>query len=160
MIDRRLDYELYRGIREGRRLPALCFVKNNADLRYLEEKYNVVSRFPFIRAVGVELDYKGAIELSSSPYVEYLTCQPKVTTLDDESKESIIDNTYLYDSVVEALGIETKLTGRGVTLCIMDTGVNTHSDLSIPRQRIKEFYDVENHLDYPYDDNGHGTFVA
>ena len=52
------------------------------------------------------------------------------------------------------------LTGRGVTLCVLDTGVAPHLDISVPRDRIKEFRDFVGEGEHPYDDNGHGTFVA
>ena len=42
----------------------------------------------------------------------------------------------------------------------MDTGVNLHSDFSIPKERIMHFVDIVGGEEYPYDDNGHGTFVA
>jgi len=53
-----------------------------------------------------------------------------------------------------------ELTGEGVTLCVMDTGINPHCDLSVPRNRIVHFEDMVGGEDKPYDDNGHGTFVA
>ncbi len=53
-----------------------------------------------------------------------------------------------------------QLDGRGVTLCVMDTGVSPHIDLSLPSSRIKYFKDFINDEQLPYDDNGHGTFVS
>lgn len=56
--------------------------------------------------------------------------------------------------------ISPELDGSGVTMCVMDTGVSPHSDLSIPRERIVHFADMIGGERCPYDDNGHGTFVA
>lgn len=47
-----------------------------------------------------------------------------------------------------------------MTLCVMDTGVSAHLDLSVPRERIVHFVDMIGEQSEPYDDNGHGTFVA
>jgi serine protease AprX len=53
-----------------------------------------------------------------------------------------------------------KLTGKGVGVAIIDSGVYPHVDLITPTNRIKGFLDLINGYKYPYDDNGHGTFVS
>ncbi len=56
--------------------------------------------------------------------------------------------------------LSASLTGEGVTLCVMDTGIAVHSDLSIPKGRIVHFEDMIGGKSEPYDDNGHGTFIS
>jgi serine protease AprX len=51
----------------------------------------------------------------------------------------------------------TGVTGRGVTIAVLDTGVYRHPDL---RGRIIGFKDFVNGRTGSYDDNGHGTHVA
>ncbi len=51
----------------------------------------------------------------------------------------------------------TKLTGRGVTVAVLDTGIYPHRDLA---GRIIDFVDFINNRTEPYDDNGHGTHCA
>lgn len=53
-----------------------------------------------------------------------------------------------------------KFSGRGISIGLIDSGVFPHSDLLIPSNKIKIFVDLINSLEYPYDDNGHGTFMA
>jgi serine protease AprX len=53
-----------------------------------------------------------------------------------------------------------KLTGKGVNIAILDTGVYRHPDLTRPANRIIGFKDFINHRKMPYDDNGHGTHIA
>ena len=53
-----------------------------------------------------------------------------------------------------------KFSGRGISIGLIDSGVFPHSDLLIPSNRIRTFVDLINSLEYPYDDNGHGTFIA
>lgn len=48
-------------------------------------------------------------------------------------------------------------TGKGIGVCIMDTGIYEHIDFI---GRIWAFYDFLAFKRRPYDDNGHGTHVA
>lgn len=165
MIEKKLDFELIRKFKHGSREKSIVIVKNFQSLRYIERNFNVVAYFPFINALGIECDYSDAIALSRLPYVEYMTRQAKVSALDDlmdefgETGEKALTRVDLLSASM-ALSIETSLTGKGSTLCVLDTGVSPHLDLCLPKSRIKEFHDIDGGLDYAYDDNGHGTFVA
>lgn len=53
--------------------------------------------------------------------------------------------------------INTKYTGKGISIAFIDTGICKNNDFD---SRIKCFYDVVNHKNYVYDDCGHGTHVA
>ena len=48
-------------------------------------------------------------------------------------------------------------TGKGIGVCILDTGIYEHIDFT---GRIRTFYDFLDFKRRPYDDNGHGTHVA
>ena len=52
---------------------------------------------------------------------------------------------------------DSVLTGDGVTIAIIDTGIYQHPDLT---DRITEFVDFINNETNAYDDNGHGTHCA
>ena len=52
---------------------------------------------------------------------------------------------------------EKGITGRGVTVAVMDTGIVPHMDFD---RRILKFADYTQGRTRPYDDNGHGTHVA
>ncbi|MDI9616184.1 MAG: S8 family peptidase [Methanothrix sp.] len=62
----------------------------------------------------------------------------------------------------------TGLTGRGVTVALIDTGVDAEheslddldDDPATPDPKIVAFVDMVNNLEKPYDDNGHGTHCA
>lgn len=49
------------------------------------------------------------------------------------------------------------VTGQGIGVAVIDTGVAPHKDL---RGRIVAFHDVVNGRPDPYDDHGHGTHVS
>lgn len=53
---------------------------------------------------------------------------------------------------------EKGYTGKGKTICVIDTGIYPHEDFG---KRIIDFKDIVNGKDgQPYDDNGHGTHCA
>jgi serine protease AprX len=52
------------------------------------------------------------------------------------------------------------LTGKGITIAVVDTGIYPHPNLINPTNRIIGFVDFINGRSSPYDDNGHGTHVA
>ncbi|WP_426351034.1 S8 family serine peptidase [Alloiococcus sp. CFN-8] len=53
-----------------------------------------------------------------------------------------------------------KLTGRNISIGVIDSGVYPHGDLITPFNRIKGFVDLVGEYRYPYDDYGHGTYVC
>ncbi|HYH03106.1 MAG TPA: S8 family serine peptidase, partial [Bacillota bacterium] len=61
---------------------------------------------------------------------------------------------------------ETKLighsgyTGKGVVVALLDTGVYPHTDLTTPENRILAWHDLIRGENIPYDDHGHGTYMA
>ena len=52
------------------------------------------------------------------------------------------------------------LSGKGIGIGLIDSGTYPHHDLLTPNNKIKYFLDIINNVKYPYDDNGHGTFIA
>ena len=52
------------------------------------------------------------------------------------------------------------LTGTGIGIGLIDSGVFPHPDLISPSNKIELFEDLINNFHYPYDDNGHGTSMA
>lgn len=52
------------------------------------------------------------------------------------------------------------LTGKGVTIAVIDTGIHPHDDLTKPNNRIVAFVDLVGNRKDPYDDHGHGTHCA
>lgn len=74
-----------------------------------------------------------------------------------DKRDFHVENSGLFSPIPT---FDDSLDGSGVTLCVMDTGVSAHLDLSVPRERIVHFVDMIGEQSEPYDDNGHGTFVA
>ena len=49
------------------------------------------------------------------------------------------------------------ITGKGVGVAVLDTGIYIHEDL---KGKILGFKDFVHGKKFPYDDNGHGTHVS
>lgn len=56
--------------------------------------------------------------------------------------------------------IRQGLTGRGIGIAVMDTGIGSHPDLTEPGGCLAGFFDTVNGHSSFYDDNGHGTHIA
>lgn len=145
------------------KVDALVRVRNPLHLGILERKFNVTAMYPFIRSLRIECGLKEAIMLEKMQEVEYVFAQSKVLALVDVEPQNnfqSIQNTHSNSMFSPIPTFCDGLDGEGVTLCVMDTGISLHSDLSMPKERIIHFVDMINGGEYPYDDNGHGTFVT
>lgn len=95
--------------------------------------------------------------LTITRLVEY----PEIKYITFDSIGSICAHNVLSGNNIRAGFMkEIKLSGKGICIGIIDTGVYPHKDLKSPSQKICKFVDLINELNYPYDDNGHGTFIS
>lgn len=143
------------------KIDALVRVRNPLHLGLLEGRFDVIRSYPFIRSVGIKCGFEEAIRLERMQEVEYVSAQNRVFALSDfkdDNGEKVYSNGMFSQYPIAKFSKE--LTGEGVTLCVMDTGINPHCDLSVPKNRIVHFEDMIGGENKPYDDNGHGTFVA
>ncbi len=130
-----------------------CLIYAN-DFRSLKTKIQRLDlsffEYPFIKAVGLKLNYSQIVKFAKDNVVKFISKQTKVYAQLDISKKILgVNNFY-----------NRKIYGEDVTIAIIDTGINPHLDFCLPQNRIKKFVDLINNKNNPYDDNGHGTFVA
>ena len=64
------------------------------------------------------------------------------------------------ETVNSRWALENNISGRGIGVAILDTGIYPHKDFTARKNRIIAFKDFVNNIKEPYDDNGHGTHVA
>ena len=105
---------------------------------------------PLIDCYCIEVPYSKLTDIAALRHVKYLGADVSVKSQMDiasqEVKARIINNS--------------GYTGKGVGIAIIDTGLYPHRDFIKPKNRIKAFKDFVNNKELPYDDNGHGSFVA
>ncbi len=105
--------------------------------------------YPFINTFYVRNDMDDLNILSHQDDVAYINSNAAVQTLNLEHDYINLKNL-----------TEDKYFGKGVTICFIDTGIFPHLDFIFPHCNIIKFVDLVNKKTNPYDDNGHGTFVA
>ncbi len=101
---------------------------------------------PLIDAVAVELNHRQIARLSARADVGYIEKNGRVRALMDKAR----------GTVGAPLGTAGP-TGKGVTVAILDTGIQPHEDFM---GRIAAFRDIVDGKADPYDDHGHGTMCA
>jgi serine protease AprX len=125
----------------------MCEKVNEKILSY---KGLVIRYIPSIQCVSAYISSHVIERLLEYPQVDYIA-------FDDFS-------LLCGSSVLAANGIHlrstTKYTGKGITIGVVDSGVYPHPDIINPQSKIVKFIDLINELKYPYDDNGHGTFIS
>lgn len=95
-----------------------------------------------------------------------VNCLKRICSWDGVAKIYLdgIKKTSLYIATpsIGSTAVQKKkgLTGRGINIAILDTGIYAHPDLTRPVNRIVTFKDFINNRKQPYDDNGHGTHIA
>lgn len=113
----------------------------------LHKKVKILNEYLFIKSFRVLANKKQISELSFLSQVKFISSVSHANALMNVAKK--------------VLGIENQtLTGKGVNIAFIDTGIINHSDFVMGGKRIKFFKDFVNDKKGCYDDNGHGTFVA
>ena len=103
-----------------------------------------------VPSLVVELPYDSILELAKSRQVKRIWYDAQVKSLLNTVVPIVCGFTVK----------KTGLTGKRITIAVLDTGVYPHQDLIYPTNRIVAWADFINYRDTPYDDNGHGTHVA
>lgn len=95
----------------------------------------------------------------SSKTIERLIEYPEVDYVTFDDFAYLCGNSAAASNMVR-LSAKLKYTGKGICIGVIDSGVYPHPDLMSHYKKIDKFIDTVNGLNYPYDDNGHGTFMA
>ncbi len=118
---------------------ALKFFKDN--------NVKIIKDFSILNAYAVCFSSEKIKFAAEQKFISYISSVANVSALMDVSKKIILAD-------------KTNLTGKGVTIAFIDTGINPHLDFMLNKNRIIGFCDFVSGFKTAYDDNGHGTFVA
>lgn len=107
----------------------------------------LLNEYLFIKSFHVKLTKAEMASFSKMSQVKFISHVASASALMNISKKILgADNI--------------PLAGEGQTVAIIDTGVSRHPDFCLGENRITYFKDFISSKTEPYDDNGHGTFVA
>ena len=126
-----------------------CFLyANNFEnaQKYLKNGNINYIAYPFINCFYATLTPNKIIDLSKLGSISFITKPTKVFTLIDKAKQF--------------MNIDNNSPIPPPTIAFIDTGISPHLDFLLPYNRIIHFKDFVNNHTLPYDDNGHGTFIA
>lgn len=113
-------------------------------------KGNIIHFIPLINCICAILSPNAIERIAEFPQVDYITL---------DTSALLCGRNVLASNGITFQG-RYKLTGKDICIGLIDSGVYPHADLLNPRNKIKGFLDILNGYKYPYDDNGHGTFMS
>ena len=139
--------------------------ESDGNLAEVKSVAGLKKKYDLIPAVSLEADARGIERLKNIPGVKriYLDSVMRFSPIDEAAtgktlgtNTDTVGATYLWNYM--------NITGRNVTVAIVDTGIDyTHPDLGGclgPSCKVKAGYDFVNDRADPMDDDGHGTHCA
>ncbi|MGH2590776.1 MAG: S8 family serine peptidase, partial [Actinomycetota bacterium] len=121
-----------------------------ASAREAVGAFGVTRRFELVRGFAATMTKAQALELARVPGVFRVEQNVRV--------HAFMDSTDA-DFGTERARADFGVTGAGVEVCVVDTGVDPNHEQLDGKAPIA-FYDAIGGLTDPYDDHGHGTHVA
>jgi serine protease AprX len=143
---------LWKYARRWSKVPVI--VQANDDINVLSQEAiaglagcRIKKKLPLINAFATEVNEEGLKLLVKDADIKRIWYDAEVKALLDVASFTVNAEPIWQDG----------LTGKGVVVAVLDTGIYNHPDLS---GRIEWFRDFVNNRNKAYDDNGHGTHVA
>lgn len=154
-LGKKLDKAIkpYLNINSKRKIPVIVCYRNN--LRIIKNKIlsgggKVKYEYLNVNAIACEISPYGIDKLSEIPEVSFIAFDYKASLCLRRTR----------DIMGLSFARTFNLTGRGIGVGLIDSGVFPHTDLLSKRNAISYFEDLVNNGQKPYDDNGHGTFMS
>ena len=136
---------------ENKKIRCVIFVQNIPNFVFHNIfKKCVLDFYPFINAFLVEVSKEEMFVFAGLKCVLFVSSVQKASIFLYHSRNFLkIDNIH-----------NKGITGKGVCVAVIDTGIFPHLDFCLGKNRVKKFVDFVNNKNIMYDDNGHGTFVC
>jgi serine protease AprX len=173
----RVDVIVEKALQEGRDLPVIVRYKDEAAAERVKQnagRRHSGGQIKALRALAIDADHRALRELhdDESGDIEAVSYDAPVSgsqfdllkgltlTSGDGPAATLSQDAVLSTQSVGGNLAATRygVTGAGVNVAVIDSGVRPHPDL--PATRIAKFIDFVNGRSQPYDDYGHGTHVA
>lgn len=154
MILKKIDSSLLDLVKtqsENQSINCLVYAKNFAIAkRFLKNNFaGEIKEYPFINAFGLQINTQNIFALAKLSHINYISSVTKVFAQMDIAR-----------SVMKINETQKHFSGTDINVAIIDTGISEGLDFCSFENRILYFKDFINKKEIPYDDNGHGTFVA
>lgn len=150
-LDKNLYYYLTRKTYKEYRVLIKCkSLQEGIAKKITSYKGDLIYSFPLSNLICAKLNASSINRLLEYPEVSYM-CFDEYLFLCGISVSS---------ANKISLSSKLNLTGKGVNVGVIDSGVYPHQDLLAPSNKIEEFIDLVSNYKYPYDDNGHGTSMC
>jgi serine protease AprX len=147
VLERRL-----RGAARGTRQAVVVATDGSLDL---SRAHRTAGSFPVSRTLGIIHGFAARL---TAGQIRTLALTSGVLRIDHDAAVRITMDAARADFGVDEARAAFGLTGAGVTVCILDTGVDPdHEQLD---SKSITWHDFTGGPDTPYDDHGHGTHVA
>lgn len=111
-----------------------------------KQQIKITGLFPFINAIAICAPKTAIVKIANLSFVDFLASQTQVFAMMNVANK--------------ILGTANIKPQPNTTIAYIDTGIFPHLDFLMPQNRLVKFVDLINYRLNPYDDNGHGTFVA
>jgi len=150
-LDPSLKYALLNNLYDNYRVIIHCKSLESKTVNKIKSlKCDILRHIPSINCICAILTARVIDRMLEYPQVTYITF---------DSYAHLCGSSILASNGI-SFQSNYDLTGNGIGVGVIDSGVYPHCDLLNPNNKLKKFIDVVNNLNYPYDDNGHGTFMS
>ncbi|MBA5851702.1 S8 family serine peptidase [Clostridium sp. cel8] len=150
-LEPNLRLALNKGYYKNYRVIILCSsLMQNIEKKIASYGGKILNSISYINCIYAITSTHVLNRLIEFPEVKYITWDIKANLCG----KNVLSANKIYSH------IKCKFTGKNVCVGIIDSGIYPHPDFLSEKNRIKKFIDLVNNLKYPYDDNGHGTFMS
>jgi len=137
------------------KVPVIIQFDGEFSAERIEELQASINKGRLTKAILLPLIKGMAAKLSVRDLQAICECDGIASITLDREVKTMLNNASV--AVGSRSAQERGITGRGVTVAVIDTGIHPHPDLA---GRIVAFRDFVRNRTQPYDDNGHGTHCA
>ncbi len=114
-----------------------------------QRSIRILHEIPMMGMYVAEVPMRSLPALASMGYIKHIEDDARVKLNIDRARRTVSAD----------ISPAISLTGKGITIALVDSGIFPHADFGKP-SRVKYFLDLVDSRAEPYDDNGHGTFCA